>query len=207
MKTFTSAFLLICLLSNSMITYGQSKEEALSAESILWFGLDFSEARFVGKHDFKSSYELKEKFIPAWNQLMLSEAEKFNISEYFHVPSVNNDFGDVYARNEAINEDEIILGIDGIRHSMEEEDIQRIVSDYVTEYEGYGLVFIVESFNKVTVNATIWVTYFHIPSKTVVFTKRMNAEPGGFGLRNYWAGAIYKIMEDSEDRLGSWKRE
>jgi hypothetical protein len=197
-------FIFLLAVAINLSLAGQSKREALETNSILWFGLDFSEARFTGKFDFKSPYELKEKYIPQWNQLMLHEAEKYNIRQFYRKTDVKSDFGDVYRNNEAIDETQIILGAEGISYEITEETIQKIVSGYVTEYDGYGLVLIVENFNKIQVKASVWVTFFYIPTKEVVFTKRVIAEPAGFGLRNYWAGAIHNIMKISSTSMEEW---
>lgn len=135
---------------------------------------------------------------------MLSEPEKYNIAEFFHKAEVLSDFGDVYARNGQIDETQILLGVDGIGYEIPEEKIQEIISSYVTDYDGYGLVLIIENFNKLKVTGSMWVTIFHIPSKTVVLTKRVSAEPSGFGLRNYWAGSIYEALKESSGSLDKW---
>jgi hypothetical protein len=41
----------------------------------------------------------------------------------------------------------------------------------------------------------MWVTFIDMKTRQILFTERMVAEPGGFGLRNYWAGAIKGVLE------------
>jgi hypothetical protein len=192
------AIIILLTAVQAGIIFGQSKEELRNAESITWFGIDFSEARFVGRYDFKSPSELKDKFIPEWNQLILREPEKYNIGLYFDKSKVETELGDVYDRNSKIDESEIIIDFTESDYELNEENIQKIVSEYKTEYTGYGLVFIVESFNKSLQKGTVWVTYFHIPTKQVIFTKKMSAEPMGFGIKNYWARVFYRIMQNCE---------
>lgn len=181
------------------IVFCQSKEELRSAESITWFGIDFSEARFIGKQDFKSPWELKEKLIPGWNQVILHEPEKYNLSAFFKKSEVETELGDAYDRNSKIDENIIILGVEGYDYALNEDKIQEVISEYKTDYTGYGLVFVVESFNKLAQMGTVWVTYFHIPTKKVVLTKKMSAEPMGFGIKNYWARVFYRIMQECEE--------
>lgn len=195
------AILLFIIVLQAGNILGQSVEELRESKSITWFGIDFSKARFVGRYDFKSPWELKDKLIPEWNQLILREPEKYDISKYFHKSKVETELGDVYDRNSKIDESEIIISFEDRDDELNEEKIQEIVSEYITEYTGYGLVFIVESFNKSMQNGTVWVTYFHIPSKQVVLTKKMSAEPMGFGIKNYWARVFYRIMQDCETSL------
>ncbi len=198
----------ICILLFAFVQCGiifsQSKEELKNAESITWFGVDFSESRFIGQHDFKSPWELKEKLIPAWNQIILHEPEKYNLKTYFKISKIEMELGDAYDRNSKIDENSIILGMEGFDYELNEGKIQAIISEYKTEYMGYGLVFIVESFNKLSQRGTVWVTYFHIPSKKVILTKKMSAEPMGFGIKNYWARVFYRIMQESEESIDRW---
>jgi hypothetical protein len=193
--------ILLIIFLQSGVIFAQSIEELKDAESITWFGVDFSETRFVGKYDFKSPWELKDKLIPEWNQLILREPEKYDISKYFHKSKVETELGDVYDRNSKIDESEIIIGFENSEHELNEEKIQDIVSEYTTEYTGYGLVFIVESFNKSMQKGTVWVTFFHIPTKQVILTKKMHAEPMGFGIKNYWARVFYRVMQECETSL------
>lgn len=195
------AILLMIIATQAGLLAGQSREELREAESITWFGVDFSEARFVGRYDFKSPLELKDKLIPAWNQLILREPEKYDISRYFNKSKVETELGDVYDRNSKIDESEILIDFPESNYELTEEKIQEIISEYKTEYTGYGLVFIVESFNKSLQKGTVWVTYFHIHTKQVVLTKKMSAEPMGFGIKNYWARVFYRIMQSCETLL------
>lgn len=196
--------LILIVALQTGISSGQSIEELRDSESITWFGIDFSQARFIGKYDFKSPWELKDKLIPEWNQVVLREPEKYDISKYFSKPKVEMELGDVYDRNSKIDESEIIVGFEQSDYELNSEIIQEIISEYKAEYTGYGLVFVVESFNKPIEKGTVWVTYFHIPTKQVILTKRLSAEPMGFGIRNYWARVIYDVMKTCETSQGAW---
>ncbi|MBN1599212.1 MAG: hypothetical protein JW894_13040 [Bacteroidales bacterium] len=185
--------------------FSQTKEEALNAETITWFGIDFSQARFVDDLAFPSGYELRDKYFKGWNRLIISEPEKYDIPKYFHCIEIKTDLGDVYRRNEDVNVSDIIVEIpEGDNYKIQEGEIQKIIKDYKADLEGYGLVFIAESFDKPRVEGCIWVTYFHIPTKKVVFTRKLVGKPVGFGIRNYWAGAIADIMKQAGEEKSSW---
>ncbi|MGD2034153.1 MAG: hypothetical protein PVF73_03795 [Bacteroidales bacterium] len=177
--------------------FGQSKDELNDSESILWLGLDFTKARFEGKYDFESPDALTGKYLTAWNKLMLQEPDKFNVGKYFDFVTVDTDFDIAMEHNEGLDKEKIFLDAGEIsKYSLDEETVQKIVSGYDAEYDGYALLFVVESFSKTAVQANIWVTFFHVPTKKVVSAKKMSVEPGGFGVRNYWAGAVYKVMKE-----------
>jgi len=198
-------FLVLALAVMSL--NAQSKNEALSADKLVWLGLDFTKTRFIGKATFTSKDDLVNNFIPAWNKLMISEAEKFDISDFFKVETVEEKINYAYKLNSEIGSESIIMDMEGRDYKITEEDVKNVVKNYNVEGDGYALLFIVESFNKIDVKATIWVTYFHIPTKQVVFTKSITNKPVGFGTRNYWAGAIYATMKKSKLQKDDWLKE
>jgi hypothetical protein len=80
-------------------------------------------------------------------------------------------------------------------HTITKENVEKAVSQYNPEQKsGYGIVFVVESFDKMQEKAFIWVTVFDVVTKKVLVTERIEAQPKGFGLRNFWGGAIYEVI-------------
>ncbi len=190
-KVIYSLFLIILTINVA----GQSKEELKNSKSILWLGLDFTEARFESKYDFGTPEELTGKYVAGWNQVILQEPEKFDLETLFGFEKVDKDIGIALKRNDKLDKEKIFLGLGEINdYSLNEEIIQKIVSGYDLEYDGYALLFIVESYSKTAVNGNIWVTYFHVPTKKVIQTKKMSGKPKGFGIRNYWTGSVFEIM-------------
>jgi hypothetical protein len=64
----------------------------------------------------------------------------------------------------------------------------------------------VESFDKTGEQASMYVTFINLSSKKVLMTERLTAEPTGFGLRNYWAGAVYSMYKQiSKKELRNWR--
>jgi hypothetical protein len=52
-----------------------------------------------------------------------------------------------------------------------------------------------------------FVTFINMNTKEVLFTERMTGEPGGFGLRNYWAGSVYNILKRIKStEYRSWQK-
>jgi hypothetical protein len=48
--------------------------------------------------------------------------------------------------------------------------------------------------------ASGWITFVDMGSKTVLRTFRETGKPGGFGFRNYWAKAFLNILKDADRR-------
>jgi hypothetical protein len=93
-------------------------------------------------------------------------------------------------------------------HEISESDVAAVVSDYTSgDYsDGVGLVFVVENFNKLKQEATVWVAFFDISTHELIQTKRFSAGPRGFGFRNYWAGAIYSVIEQIREDYKAWAK-
>jgi hypothetical protein len=200
-----SLLFLLTVLSNLLIA--QTKQEALKTDTILWFGLDFSNARFIDESAFKSPVELKNKLFKQWNRLLLEEPEKYDIPKFFKVSAAKTELGEVYRRNENVDPAGIVLDMRGMDYCLNESKIKEIIGQYETDFNGYGLVLIMESFNKIKAQGSMWVTYFYIPTKEVVFTKRMVGEAGGIGIKNYWVASVYNVFEKSRSEKSDWLRE
>ncbi len=195
-----------------MITYSftafsqNTASDLFKTNNIVWYGLNFAGAKMVGNFDQamgagqSSAYELRDKWIPAWNGLMVNEPSNFKIKEAFRKNDVYYDLKPTEIMNHEINLDGFIT-----LNSFTFSDADRTVSDIVSKLnggekkEGVGIVFIVESFNKITEDASVYVTVFDIKTKNVLITERVNGKPAGFGLRNFWAGAMKRIIKQVND--------
>lgn len=170
-----------------------------TSEEIVWYGMDFTKAHFVGTFDQGSGFDpadgeaLVTKWIPAWNDLVEAEKMNFNLKQAFRKRHVYYDMGSVYQLNKKIDP-ELLLSYKETKISK--ATIREMVKRYTNneKKEGIGLVFIIENFNKNSKTTGLYVTFFDIETKKVLITEFMSGNPVGFGLRNYWAGAIKDVL-------------
>jgi len=193
--------LLISLFCTSVFfAFAQSNPDPkiFAADEIVWAGLDFSEARLIGSEGFSDPYDIKDRFFNSWNNLILAESDKYNVREFYQKSKVINDLSVVNERNETPDPDELVINES---YSLDQGTIASMVKSYDLEKkdEGVGLVYIVESFDKTGVMATVDVVFFDIRTKEILWQEQYHEKPGGFGLRNYWAGAIMKVMKGSKE--------
>ena len=163
---------------------------------IVWYRLDFSNARFIGILAASGSGEdIRDNLMPAWNSLIILEPAKDMGKTFVKEPVINylDAVGEINANIDASN----IMDINPFKFESPEELIASAVSQYKSgeKDSGLGLVFIVESFDKARVEASLYVTFFDISTKEVLLTERMTGKPVGFGLRNHWGGGIYNILK------------
>lgn len=178
----------------------QSAKDAFNATEVVWYGLDFTKAKFVGQFDQgfgampATGTDMKNKWIPQWNALIAKEPQNFKIKEAFRKDNVYYDMAPVNEINSKIDVDNCMSFNTG---KIEKADIDAMVKKYGAgdKKEGTGLVFIVENFNKGTEMADVYVTFFDIASKKVLFSEKMSGKAMGVGMRNYWAGSIKAILK------------
>lgn len=210
MKKFMLA---TCLIVSGIMCSQNTAKDLFKTNSIVWYGLNFSEAKMVGQFDqavgagAASASELKNKWMSAWNGLIISEPQNFKIAEAFNKDEVYNDLAPTEKQNLAIKNDELMAIND---YSF--ADPKKTVSDIISKLssgdkkEGIGVTFIVESFNKITNEANVYVTVFDIKTKTVLITEKVTGKPAGIGLRNFWGGAIKHIIKQIKSTYyGQWK--
>ena len=200
----------ILLAANLM---AQSANEALLANEITWYGIDYSHVKLIGEFSqfgeagVKSESEIRDKYFPAWNELVLKEASKYNIKSAFRKDEVIYDLDVVNLRNSRVNPGHLIA-FDNEQNNLDEDAIQAIVSEYPASSEkGYGLVFIAKSLDKRREVGSYHVVLFDKASRKVVFNRVLAGKAAGFGIRNYWARSYYDVIEQSKANYKKWLKE
>ena len=200
--------LMFIFLTGWSISAQKTISDVFDNGEMVWFGLDFSQAQFVDVVGSEDDDEIKNKWIPSWNALIINESKKYDMGKFFKKKSVINDLASVKAANQLMDESEAVLD-----SSTPFEDPTQIIASVVKNYKegeqtsGLGLVFIVEYFDKSILEGAFYVTFFDIATKKVLLSERMVQPPAGFGVRNYWAGTIYnslRLIDKKEWK--NWKK-
>jgi hypothetical protein len=72
-----------------------------------------------------------------------------------------------------------------------EQDIAATVRAYDIRYkEGLGLVFLMDRLVKAQQTACLYVVFFDIRSRKVLYSQRRCEKAGGIGFRNYWFAPV-----------------
>ncbi len=206
MKKIVLIIVLILSLQNLLAQKAMSKLFD-NKTKIVFLGLDFTQAKFIGKEGFKDSYKLKTYYLTNWNALLEEEYAKYNLPlNALKARHYETNTSDLMVLNDEIDdiEDRIING----SYYIDEKDVNKSVRKYrLTQHKGIGISFVVESFNKSLEEAVIWVTFINLNNGAMLYTERMVGKAQGFGLRNYWAGTFTDIIEQIKvSRYKVWKR-
>jgi hypothetical protein len=196
-KIYFVLMLSLCAISANSQT---AQDLFISDSRITWLGIDFSHVRLIGSFaEFcdagaKSPVRIITDYFPKWNRIVLDEREKYDIRGMLRKMDICYDIDMIMDLNYKTNPD-----------SMESCNTQRftgeVIQDCVNQYnlegkEGIGVVFIAECLNKNYEEACFHFVAINMKTKKVLIHERLRGKPGGFGLRNYWANSVYRIIND-----------
>ena len=167
---------------------------------VIWFGLDFTQAKLIGSEGFNDPVAIKEDYFRKWNHLMISEGDKYEWGKALLVSDLKYDIEVVDAVNDEVKVKSLVINKS---YSIAVEDIQAAVKHYnLAEYkDGIEVVIVVESFDKIREQGFGYITFFDINTKQVLYNYKLVGEAGGFGFRNYWAGTIYNWLKFTRGRV------
>ena len=189
----TIFFFLILMTS---LVNAQSKSDVFRKDvPVTWLGLDFTSNKFIGDRERFGSESDVRHLIDAWHELILKESDKYDIARAIDRVSVENAVEVTNENNAQLDVLSMFSENEKDYLHMKTSDVAEIVWNFDFKgLTGIGLMFNVESFNKINQEGSIWITFINLEAKEVLFTERMVAPPGGAGMRNYWAGCIRDIL-------------
>jgi hypothetical protein len=203
---------LIISLLNVSSGFSQTVKDIFNPSTqITWLGIDYSHTKIVGAMDRfggktpVTATELRDRYFPEWNMLFIDEPEKYSISKMIYNKNIVNDIKMVTKLNAAYPLD-----------TMEVKSSPYYTPDYITSIvsayplenkNGIGLIFITECLDKPYAAAYYHVVFFNMATKEVLLHERIQGMVIGAGIRNYWAGSFFNVMEDVRTvRFPRWKK-
>lgn len=206
--------LIALLIGLSLPSFAQTRYNArdlFTQNSIVWYGIDYSNARFIGSFaQFKDAgavdgATLRDKYFPAWNNLVIREHEKFNVAKFLKKNTQINDISAVEKINSDIDASKIMMDNE---YTLEESALAGMVAKYSSteNKEGLGVVFITESYNQTRKLAYYYVVIFDIASKEILIDQKFTGDAGGIGLKAFWGNTVLRVLEQVGDKYGKWKK-
>jgi len=204
----------LLLLLSTAASYSQTREDIFKSSDVKtsWLGIDFSHVKLIG--DFsqffsageKSTVKIRDQYFPKWNNLILAEPGKYDIKGMLRKGDIYYDIDMLMAINSKSSlenmesHNSIIYTVDSLKSFISSYDIK--------EKDGIGILFIAESLNKNSGEAYFHFVALNMNTKEILIHERLMGKPGGFGLRNYWAGSVFKIIKDIKKvHYKKWKKE
>lgn len=180
MRDIGAAFiLLISFLVNA--SFGQTLTDVARSKELTWYGIDFTQSRFIG---FKTT-ELNNTNLQDWGYTLLTESEVNMIRSSFGKKFLEIETSTAQTRNSALDCKELTVDF---TYGIDIEKIKKAISEYKINGTGYGVIFIVESVEKVSNSIFIWVVYINNSTGQIISARRYT----GCGLaRDNRRGAYY----------------
>lgn len=168
---------------------------------LVFLGLDFTQAKYIGRAGFTDPQAIQNQHIVSWNNLIELEPKKFSLQKAFNLKDdqYKSKVEDMVKLNKSVN---VEKNITDDEYSITEDQVRKSVAKYaLSEKEGVGVVYVVESLNKNAEKLVAWVTFIDLATKKVLHTEKVEGKAGGFGFRNYWAGGVYKVNQEIDKSL------
>nr|WP_295930184.1 hypothetical protein [uncultured Dyadobacter sp.] len=168
---------------------------------LVFLGLDFTQAKYIGKIGFTDPMAIQNQHIVSWNNLIELEPKKFSLQKAFNLKDdqYKSKVEDMVKLNKSVNVEKNITDDES---ALTEDQVKKAAAKYtLSEKDGIGLVYVVESLNKTSEKLVVWVTFIDLATKKVLHTEKVEGKAGGFGFRNYWAGGVYKINQEIDKNL------
>ncbi|WP_221393142.1 hypothetical protein [Dyadobacter sp. NIV53] len=194
------------LLVFGLFCFGQASAQYTLADmfsgkaKVVFLGLDFTQAKYIGRAGFMDPTAIQNQHMASWNTLIEVEPKKFSLQKPLKLRDgqYSSKVEDMIKYNKSAN---VADNITDSEYSITEDQVKKSVSKYsLSEKDGIGIVYVVESLSKTAERMTAWVTFIDLDSKKVIHTEKIEGKAGGFGFRNYWAGAVYKINQNIDSK-------
>jgi len=173
---------------------------------VVFLGLDFTQAKYIGRIGFTDPEAIKSQHIVSWNNLIEAEPKKFSLEKPLKLKDgqYTAKVTDMIKLNKSVNVEGNIIDDE---YTITEDMVKKSVAKYsLSEKDGIGVVYVIESLNKTAEKLYAWVTFIDLSSKKVLYTEKVEGKAGGFGFRNYWAGGVYKVNGEIGSNYKEWSR-
>lgn len=211
MKKNLMLILLMFISSMNLLAQFTANDVFNPKTPITWLGVDFSEVRFIGpatgwgEVSTKSPTEMRDKYFPEWNSLIINEFEKFKIEDAVARLELDKNIDAVSKANEKTNKKELFSENISDYQTLDEETIKSMLKKYdFSGKDGLGFLLIAEGMSKGREEASYWATFVDMRTKKVLFTKRITGKAVGFGFRNYWAGSMKNVFKTMKKEFKNW---
>lgn len=178
------------LLATSIVCFGQKKDFLKGVPGINFYGVDYSAAKVFGAAETPAEFKIAFDRI---NQLFITEAKKYDVGKRLKVKVNQISLNAVDQVNGEIDPEQLMTTRQD--YTLSEQDIKQVVEALPIQPEpGMGMVIIAKLLNKADAYGSYQVVFFDTETKEIIKDWATGGKARGFGLRNYWAGSIHKVI-------------
>ncbi len=175
--------------------YGDRANEIFYRHDLVFYGFDLTYLKLTNKGKTGDGIIIAPKYFPAWNETLTYDLLPIKrISGWMGKPSIF--VGNSVFENHTYSDYQNF--VTSVNYCIQFEDLQKIVKSYVLrEKEGIGMVINLASFNKEREYSLIYVTFFDIKTREIMFAAEVSGKAGGGGMTKHWATGVlnaFRVM-------------
>ena len=184
---------MMIVLLGSLCFPGHSETVPRPPDEIVWFGIDYSYVKFIGTRDqFSDLEKIRWQYFRSWNELVMTERNKYNLNQAFAVPGIIYDMEGAIERSQQRDMSDIVQSGPW---SLGRIDVESLVRECVDpSVDKVGAMFVMETLNKLQGVSTMWLAVFRVNTGDILYMERYTGAVGGFGFRNYYARSYYNVI-------------
>ena len=174
--------------------YGQQAGQVLYGYNLVYYGFDFTYLKLSNGSKMGQSAELIQKYFYTWNKELSDDLLTFqNLKKWMKKPSMvlgNPVFTNYTHRNphQFVTAQNFCISF---------SDLQKIVKSYIlTEKQGIGMVINLVNFNKEREYALVYVTFFDIQTREILYAVEATGKAGGGGMTKHWATGVESAVRE-----------
>lgn len=200
-------YLILILISLVTICAVKAQEaNVFESNDMVFYGLDFSQARFTGGSGLTSPASMQDKYMPALNELMIDERRRYDVAKSYSKKNVEYSFS--VADDFNADFDVYESYVNGVVENLTDEEVRSVINKYEDEkHSGLGLIYVVDEVSHGRNLITIQIVFFDIDTQEVLLVKRARGAMKGFSIRNYYAGGIRQIIKESQEFYEKWEKQ
>ncbi|MEG1006926.1 MAG: hypothetical protein RSO15_11705 [Bacteroides sp.] len=182
--------LVALMLATVLPLFGQTPQEITS---ITFYGVDYSLVRVYGASESPTQFRTA---FAAINDLFITEPKKYDISKFTGKKLDEISLDGVNRVNRKINLHDLITTTPD--YTPDAAQILQVVRRLYIEKKtsSTGAVVVAKLLSKADNRGTYELVYFDVATRKIIDSIALSGKAGGFGLRNFWAGSLYKALKD-----------
>lgn len=165
------------------------------SDKFVYYGIDMSASKLIGDVGTPATVFVST-VMPGMNYTVISQPEKFDFQKYFNISTVTEAIASTDKVNSTTDIDNFYSKEPGYNPQWDKSQLQKNISALPKVDKGNkGLVFVVESMNKITEKSAVWIVIFDNQTSEILFSQRYLKEVGGFGQKNYYLKPITMLFK------------
>ena len=163
--------------------FGDRGNEIFYRQDMVFYGFDMTYLKLSNERKLGHSMEIAQNYYEDFHNVL---THMLPIEDIRHLMDKGSLFlgKTVFPNYRSMSyQDFVVSG----NYCIPFNDLKKIVKSYVlTEKSGMGMVIVLENFNKEREYSLIWVTFFDINTREILFAAEVSGKSGGSGMAKHW---------------------